>query len=674
MKQRRRRKSVLGCLALVMGLGCAAGDVLAAEDNELLGLDIIELMNLTVTSVSKKEQPVANTPAAVFVITQEDIHRSGVTTIADALAMAPGLQVAKSSASTWSVNSRGFGGYTSNKLLVLLDGRSLYSPAYSGTFWDAQNTLLEDVERIEVIRGPGATMWGANAVNGVINIITKKAKDTQGGLVRFGAGNQEKIMAAGRYGGKLNDSTYGRMYLSYNDHGSNVLDGSDADAHDDWRPAQGGFRVDGSPNSLREWTLQGDLYRNDENQLTFPSFIDQPPYVAAKSGTADVDGGNLLGRWHEELAPGRALTLQAYYDQSSREQDYMRLQFETIDVDLQYETPMGQRQKWIMGAGYRYIDTSNEPTPYLLFPDRTDDLYNVFLQDEIGVVADTLWLTLGVKYEHNDYSGSEWQPSAKLLYKPLENHSVWASAARAVRTPSLVDHEGRTVLGGIPTPLGLMPIVLNGNPDFDSEILWAYETGYRWQASKKLSFDASLFYHDYSKLNSLSAGTLTTSGYSLMFTNDLEGHGQGVELAANWKPLSWLSLALTYSYLELDMTLTDPAGNAALGEYIANSSPKNQASLRSSFALAENWQLNLWLRYVDEIACINLSSPTQEAIAIDQYLLFDANIIWTPVKNLEVMLAGQNLFDEARLQYVPELLVPPTEIERGVYGKITYRF
>lgn len=671
-RQQRRYATLMLCSVFSAGLATV---IIAKEamTNELLDLDIIQLMNITVTSVAKKEQHLADAAAAVYVISQEDIRRSGVTTIPDALAMAPGLQVAKSSASTWSIASRGFGGYTSNKLLVLMDGRSLYSPAYSGTFWDAQNMLLEDIDRIEVIRGPGATMWGANAVNGVVNIITKKAQDTQGGLIRFGAGDQEKIGAAGRYGGKLGDNAYGRMYLTYNDHGSNVLRNSELDAHDSWQPAQGGFRLEGSPSSSREWTLQGDLYENDKDATTFPYWDMQRGILTQKASSGTVGGGNLLGRWRQELAPGQELSLQAYYDRTSREEEYFQMWFDTFDVDLQYETPLGQRQKITLGAGYRYIKSEFDETGLLSLPDREDGLFSAFAQDELSLVSDVLWLIAGSKYEHNEYSHSEWQPSAKLLWKPAADHSFWTSAARAVRTPTALDQDGQVTIGLFNTGYGVGRLALTGNSDFESETVFAYEAGTRWQACKTISFDLSLFYNQYDKLYTVKP-TVSPYGYDLVFINGMKGDSYGAELVANWKAASWLSLAFTYSYLEMNLALDDPAGLPALKEYLVDSSPRHQASLRSSFMLADDWQLNLWLRYVDAITCRDSTNLVQSTIDIDRYFLVDANIIWTPMKNLEVMLAAQNMLDNSQLQYASEVIVPPTEIERGVYGKITYRF
>ena len=666
--------TVLVLVALMLAAGTAGhADALEAVKNEYLDLDITQLMNITVTSVAKKEQRLADAPAAVFVITQEDIHRSGVTTIPDALAMAPGLQVAKISASKWSVSSRGFAGYTSNKLLVLIDGRSVYSPAYSGTFWDSQNTLLEDVDRIEVIRGPGGTLWGANAVNGVINIITKKAEDTQGGLLRVGGGDQEPFMAAARYGGKISDTTFGRLYLTYNDHASNSLEEGGGDAEDGWQPVQGGFRVDGSPDSSKQWTLQGDLFETSGDQILSPYWISQPPFQTTLIDTLDNKGGNLLGRWRQELSADSALTVKAYYDYVNRNDALFNWQYDTFDFDLQYETRLGQRQNLTMGTGYRSVQGDVHESFQVYLPDRNDNLYNAFLQDEINLLADAVWLTLGTKYEHNDYTGSEWQPSAKLLWKPAERHSLWTSVSRAVRTPAVVEQYGRVTLGAIPTPSGIGFINVVGNPDFTSEILWAYEAGYRWQARENLSFDLALFYNDYEDVYGL-APSLSATGYNLQFINEQSGAGKGFELAADWKPSSWLSFACAYSYLDMNLSSDNPISKGITENIFNRSSPQQQASVRSSIALAENWRLNLWLRYVDTIYGLNRADLTGQPVEIDGYFLLDANLTWTPLKNLEVMLVGQNLTSDSQLEYIAEIATPPTAIDRGVYGKVTWRF
>ena len=668
------------CFTLINGELCAASE----SGNEFLDMDISQLMNVTITSLSKKEQHLSDAAAAVFVITQEDIRRSGVTNIPDALAMAPGLQVAKISASKWSVSSRGFAGYTSNKLLIMIDGRSVYSPAYSGTFWDMQNTLLEDIDRIEVIRGPGGTLWGSNAVNGVINIITKKSTDTLGGLVRVGAGNQETGMGAVRYGGRLSDSTAGRAYLTYNDRNSNKLaylggdpSHSGRDANDDWQSLQGGFRLDGQPQSRSEWTLQGDIYQNRADQILFPYWIENPPYLTENYSGIDTRGANMLGRYRQELSGTSAITVQAYYDYNNRQEEIFEYTFNTLDIDIQYETNLGQRNSITMGTGYRQIkgEYGNSFQITLSDTDTSDNLYNAFLQDEIKLIDDKLWLTLGTKWEHNDYTGNEWQPSGRLLWKPAVNHSLWTSIARAVRTPAIVEQNGSVLVASTPpAPYGYGPIYIKGNKNFESEEVIAYEAGYRWQARKTISFDVSVFYNDYSKLYGTEP-VVNNTGLEYSFFNGVEGDSYGVEFVSDWKPSSWLSLIFTYSYLDIELLDIDPAtGQRGPKNFISKVSPRNQASVRSSIDLSEKWQTNLWLRYTDEIVSRNSIDLQEAGVTLDDYFTFDANLIWKPTDHIEIMLDFQNLFNNRQLQYVSEFLTPATEIERSVYAKLTYRF
>jgi iron complex outermembrane receptor protein len=609
--------------------------------------------------------------AAVFIISQEDIRRSGVTTIPDALAMAPGIQVAKISASKWSVSSRGFPGLMSNKLLVLIDGRSVYSPLYSGVFWDSNSVMLEDIERIEVIRGPGGTLWGANAVNGVINIITKKAADTQGGLVRVGAGDQEPLTTAARYGGKISDTAFGRLYVLYNDHGSNALTGSGADADDDWQPMQGGFRMDGTPGNGKEWTLQGDLYRNQGDQILSPYWISTPPFQLALHDEVDTSGGNLLGRWRQEVTADSAVTLQAYFDRNTRDELLYNWQYDTLDFEVQYDTTIGQRQRLTVGSGYRTVQGDVTPNFQLWFPDRTDELYSVFAQDEITLFEEALWLTLGSKYERNDYTGEEWQPSAKLLWKPAANHSLWTSVARAVVTPTVTEQQSRITLGVVPFPPPYSTIGFVGNPSCGSEELWAYEAGYRWQASKSLSFDLALFYNDYDDLFTM---VPSSTSYDIQFMNGVSGSGRGVELSADWLATSWRSFALAYSYLDMQVSPTDGINQEVASARYNEGSPQHQVSLRSSIALAKHWRLNMWGRYVDNVTTWDMTQPGWPKVIIDGYFSLDANLIWTPNEHLEVMFAGQNLTNSGQLQYISEYSTPSTEIERGVYGKLTWRF
>ena len=645
-----------------------------SNDNRFLDMDLTQLMEVTITSVSKKPQTLGDTAAAVFVITQEDIRRSGVTSVPAALALAPGLQVARISASRWSIASRGFGGYTSNKLLVLIDGRSVYTPAYSGTFWDMQNALLEDIDRIEVIRGPGGTIWGANAVNGVINVITKKAKDTQGTLLRAGAGNQEKLMGAARHGVKIGDSAFARLYVTGNDRGSNTLMGSDRDAHDGWQTFQTGFRADGTVGSRNEWSLQGDLFKNDGDQISFPYWLPSSTNPIAKSEDYSAGGGNLIGNWQHTFSNSDKLSFKTYYDANNRDESYYDLTFRTVDLDLQYETTLGERNSLTMGTGFRRIDGEFEDTFQVRIPDQTNDLYSAFFQDEIKLIADTLWLTLGAKYEHNDFTGGEWQPSARLLWKPAVDHSFWTAVARAVRTPSMVENGGALTMAVIsPFPGFLFPVTLYGNPQYDVETLLAYEVGYRWQARRNLSFDLAGYYNDYDDTYGVVSST-NPQQPGLMFSNAQKGYGYGLEFAANWQAKSWLNLALTYAYQQLELENKEEAlGTLLQDDFNVNSNPRHQVAIRSSIDFAQNWQFNTWLRYVDEIEGRNTVN-FGNSLPVDAYFNLDANLIWKPRKDLEVMFAGQNLFNSSQLEYIAEFITPPTEIERSVYIKVTWNF
>ncbi|WP_169309047.1 TonB-dependent siderophore receptor [Desulforhopalus sp. IMCC35007] len=645
-------------------------------ENEYIDMDLTQLMNITITSVSKKPQSLADAAAAVYVISAEDIKNSGVTSVAHALAMAPGLQVAQLSASKWSISSRGFSGYTSNKLLVLIDGRSVYTPVYSGTLWDENTVLLEDVARIEVIRGPGGTLWGSNAVNGVINIITKKAEDTQGVMLTAGGGTQERVLGAARIGEKFGESTYGRLSVSYNDREENSLYDGDTDAGDGWESMRGSVRLDGEPSKKVKWTLQSDLYKNNEDQFISPYWITTPPYLSSKNGSIDDEGADILGKYEYTFSPDKILTIQSYYDYTDRADDFYQQTVDIFDLDLQYQMGLGKINSLTMGSGFRQTRADFSDTNQIALTDTTDDLYSAFLQDEITLVPETLWFTLGTKWEHNDYTGSEWQPSARLLYKPAVNHSLWTSVARAVRTPSMVEDQSKVVLAVIPTEMGVIQSSLVGNDEFSSEELIAYEAGYRWQSSLDFSLDLSVFYNDYDDIYTVAFEPPAT-GYDLTFVNGVKGNSHGLEAVFDWIPVDWVSFQLVYSYLDMSFQVKDgfdTPSSRAVTDFVENSSPQHQASLRSTFNLGKDLKLNLWFRYVDEIVVRNSEDILGGGLPIDDYVAFDANIIWSVSENIEIMLAGQNLFEDRQLQYASEYTTPPTAIERGFYGKVTWKF
>lgn len=669
-------------IAMAQALLLLGGGAVWANDDSLskyLEMDLAELLEVTITSVGKKPQSLAETAAAVYVIGREEIRRSGATSIPEALALAPGLHVARISAGKWAVSARGFGGYTSNKLLVLMDGRSLYTPAFSGTFWDAQHVLLDDVERIEVIRGPGGTIWGANAVNGVINIITKKAGDSQGSLAQGWVGSGASLGMAARQGFTLGESVKGRLYAMGGDNDGNLLrQGSLArqwgdDAHDDIGHVQSGFRFDGGERTGEDWTVQGDLYRVEGDQVVYPFWTAGPPYLSANYSDVQASGANLVASRQFRINGGDTLSIKSYYDYNSRRESYYHQTFNTYDLDLQYESALGQRHAVTTGLGYRFIDGRFRETTQVAVDDTTVDIFSAFLQDQILLLENRVWLTLGSKYEHNPFTGSEWQPSARLLWKVDEQQSLWTSVARAVRTPSIVERNGRVTLAAYPSPRGAQTLALCGNDAFASEILLAYEAGYRWQPAKQLSFDLSLFYNDYQDLYAAIPESSAPLA-DLQFRNAQEGNARGLEFVVSWQPLSQLSLQFTYSWLDLDIEYKQ---GVLLSESINSvtlvNAPEHQASLRASYDFSATWQTNLSLRYVDAFESRD-AVVQYRTVAIAEQLYLDANLVYRPRKNLELMLAAQNLGNSGQLQYISELITPATEIDSMVYGKITWSF
>jgi iron complex outermembrane receptor protein len=659
--------------------------VQAADSTGILDLDFKELMQLQITSAGRKAQNLSEVPAAVYVIDQADIHNSGVTSIPEALRMVPGIQVARISSSKWAIASRGFNGTFSNKLLVQIDGRSVYSPAYSGVYWDVQNVLLEDIERIEVIRGPGATLWGANAVNGVINIITKQSSDTQGGLVSVGGGNYEDKILSARYGLQFNENVYGRFYVSHHEQDEFQYNADHSDANDDWNMTYGGFRLDGDVGLANSWTVQGDIYSGEADQQIEPYWTANAFYPTRVNDEIDTSGYNLLARWQHNFSETNSWTLQTYYDNTDRDEIYLGQIHRTFDVDFQHRFQLWQRNDIVWGLGYRNVqdDFDNSYMVHIDPDSATKELFSAFIQDEITLVDNSLWLTLGSKLENNDYTGTEIQPSARLLWKPAANHSVWVSVSKAVRTPSRAEDSGKVVTFKYP-PNSMMPqipangnaVYIYGNSDMDPEVVVAYEAGYRFSRDKHFALDMTIFYNDYKNL--------TNYGFTwqvpnliidhIEFINGLKGTSQGLEASVVWEPLTWITTELSYSYICLSMSTDSSNSDESSAEVIAEeSSPKHQISLRTTIELRDNLQLNLWGRYVDQL---KKASPVAEemSLVVPSYLAVDANISWKIQDNLEFMLVGQNLFDNAHLEFINEYFTPPIEIKRSVYAKMTWKF
>ncbi len=662
----------------ILGLGLLIWPLCAhAENNELLNLDLTDLMQIQITSAGRKEQSLSDVPAAVYVITAEDIATSAATSLPELLRMVPGLQVARIGSSKWAVASRGFNGTFSSELLVQIDGRSVYTPAFSGVYWDMQTVMLEEIERIEVIRGPGATLWGANAVNGIINIITKAASDSTGIYASTASGNLEQAAGSLRYGQQFGTSIYGKGYFEFHKRSDFSYAPSDKaeinaenDANDSWEMLNGGFRFDGDISLKQSWTLQGDIYSGEENQQTYAYWDETVAAQSLRDDVIKVNGYNILGRWQQHVSETGEWALQAYYDYSERKESYIDQSYKTFDIDLQHRFQLFDRNDIVWGLGYRNIeDEFNGSNILTIDPAReTVDLYSAFVQDEISLIRDRLLLTLGTKYEHNDYTDEELQPSVRLLWKPTKNQSVWTSVSKAVRTPSRFETAISVVMSRYEFPPFVIPVYMQGNNEFGSENVIAYEAGYRLGLNENFTFDLTLFHNEYKDLREY---YFTSTGSQV--DNGGKGSSNGLEMAFEWKPTGWLKTALNYSYIDLDITsdsiALDPrySTNATVLSY---SSPKHQVSLRTGISLLENLQLNLFGRYVDEI---KQSSPST-ASGVDAYFALDASILWQVNENLSLKIAGQNLTDPEHLEFVNEYFTQPTEVGRSVYAQLNFKY
>jgi len=605
-----------------------------SNPTELKRMSLEQLMNLEVTSTARRSEPLFTTPSAIQVITQEDIRRSGATSIPEALRLASNLQVAQVDSRQWAITARGFNNTLANKLLVMMDGRNLYTPLFAGVFWDVQDTLMDDIDRIEVISGPGATLWGANAVNGVISIITKSAKDTQGTLLTAGGGTLLNGFGGVRYGGQLGTNVFFRIYGKYFDRGSAVLPNG-SDSTNDWRMGQGGFRLDWLPSNGDTITLQSDGYGGA---------FEQPA-----PGDTIVDGQNVLARWTRPLGEGSDLTVQAYWDRTYRDTHTSFAEnLNTYDIDLQHRFPLGQRQNVVWGGGYRLMADQVRSGATLLFspPDRNLQLFNGFVQDEIELVPDHLRVTLGTKFEHNDFSGFEVQPSGRIAWTPDTRQTLWAAISHAVRTPSRVDRD--LFFPAVP------PYLIAGGRDFDSEKLDAYELGYRLRPWENLSLSLAGFYNQYDDVRSIGTNTFTIE-------NGNRAEEAGFEFSGNYQATTWWRLRGGYTFLSKH-TYIKPGGSDINRGRAEGNDPDNQFVLQSMIDLPHGLELDCVFRFVD-----SLPEP-----AVPSYFTADVRLGWQLRPNLEISLVGQNLCDNQH----PEFGARTTrlEIPRSFYGKVTWRF
>jgi len=636
------------------------------------------LANTEITSASRKEEKLLRTAAAAFVITQEDIRRSGATSIPELLRTVPGLEVAQIDASSWAVSSRGFNERFADKMLVMIDGRSLLTPLSSGVNWDIQDTILEDIERIEVIRGPGASLWGANAVNGVVNIITKKANDTQGGLMTEGGGTQEGDSTAVRYGGTAGTRGFYRVFAKYINR-EEFTASPGLEAADNWDVLRGGVRADWSLSARDDLTIEGNLYSGNEGQ-TVPGLLTIAPTAGGSfTGTfndrTNMSGGDVLGRWHHASSDRFDTTVQMYGERAARNLTGV-LEELRYTADLEVEQHFGTgRHNLVWGGDYRYSRDNTVGSLNISFhpANRATNLFGAFMQDDITLVPDRLRVTLGGKLEHNSYSGFAVQPNFRLLWTPQPRSAVWLGISRASENSSRFDADIRVNENAFVGANGVTTVVSSfGTNRLPPENVLAYEFGYRELVSEWLAFDLATFYNHYTNRHTHEPGlpfieddpqpvhivlpTLTES--------NLSGETHGLEFSTTLKSKSSWKLTASYSLFEIHLHAIPSSQDLSTARESEGTSPRQQFQIHFGLNLSHRLEFDTALYYVGRL-------PDFE---IPQYTRLDARLGWRPKGPWEISVGLQNLLDPRHFEFGSGDLLQATQIGRNAYGKLTWRF
>ena len=634
---------VAAWLCLIGWIPVLAEDSSDRKPFDLAELSLEELMTIRVTLASRKPERVSETAAAVYVLTQEDIRRAGVTDVPEALRLVPGFMVGRIDANKWAVSCRGFMDLYANKLLLQVDGRSAYSPVFSGVFWEVQDLFLPDVDRIEVIRGPGASLWGANAVNGIINIVTKRAQDTQGGRVELGFGTEEQNHYAIRYGGKVGGRFAYRVYAKAFERRNSVF-GDGSAARDGWSISRGGFRMDWTGDASESFTLQGDLYGgNVGSTISLPRLS-----IRGFSYDTPFSGGNMLGRWTRTFSAASEMILQFYFNGVARH-DTVTIggSYNTTDVDFQHRFQLSQRHTLVWGIGHRVTSDQIDMNPMVLFNpmQKRYGVTSAFIQDEAALARNRLKLLVGSKFEQNDFSGFEYQPSLRLLWKIREGRSVWAAASRAVRTPSRLEED-------------VLSILIQGNRNQLSEKLYAFELGCHFQASDRLVLDAAAYANRYRDLRSLEP---------IVFDNRLSARSLGWELAGDWHPCGGFRLRFGYTRCRIFMSL-DPQSVYVLGLKAENESPPHQFTFHSSVDLPGRIEFDFSGRFVDKLASPSVGS-------VPAYFDLNVRLGAKPMTGVEVSLVGKNLLKSRHPEFLADWTVfAPTWVERSMTVSVSWTF
>lgn len=628
-------------------------------------------MQQVVTTVARQESTVAKTAAAVFVITPEMIRRSGARNVPELLRLVPGIQVAQIDSNKWAISIRGLNQRFANKLLVQIDGRTVYTPLFGGVYWDAQAIMLEDVERIEVVRGPGATVWGANAVNGVINILTKNSADTTGALVSVGGGKEYRSFGSGRVGGHVNENLHWRAYGKYNDN-DNSFSGATSeipgfprppgDVSDDWRQGRGGFRMDWTPSDSDAVTFQGDFYNGTSGSKSLFPTPGPAPFTRVSIFDDRLNGQNALLRWRHEVDDESDFQLQSFFDRTKRVASILDEDRNIFDIDFQHRMPIAAHHRLIWGAGYQTSRDRLIQDGYVLSTTpagRSINVMGFFVQDEIELMEDELYFTVGSKFENNTFTQFEYQPSGRLVWTPNEREAYWGAVSRAIRRPARIDNDIRLrTLSPLSSPFGVHPLVV-GNDGVVAEDLLAFEIGYRAQPTDRFSWDITAFHNDYNDLSSI----LTTVPFppQLTFGNEQDARSFGAELTANYQINDRWRVYGSYSYLNLN--IVTPDGSIPRNE---RADARHRTNLWFAGELREDVQLDVMFRYVDAINVTGVGIPS--------YLEMDVRLGWLATDSLELAVVGRNLLDNHHPEFLGEVFTGDigTEVERSVYGVATW--
>ena len=644
-------------------LTTSVGAQTPADEKEILAnLSFEELSKIQVTTPARRPELLFDTTAAIAVLTEDDVRRSGAYTLADALRYVPGMDVARIQSPTWGVGARGFSGQFANQLLVMIDGRSVYNFSFGGVYWHTKDIFFDDLDRIEVVRGPGGSLWGANAVNGVVNVLTKDARETQGGVVYTSGGSFREVGVGARYGFQADTNTFARVYVKADQMGA-MAGGRDDDP---WRRVQTGFRLDRHASERSQLTIQGDFFETFQNNpVTLPTFT--PPFNTYEVLEVRQLGANLLGRWTNTFSPGSTLTVQGYWDFTASRNALLLERRNVGDLEIQHDVTIGSRQSVVYGMNYRALPDRIEPSRTISAPGREtvfDQWASVFAQDEIAIARDRLFLTLGAKLEHNWYTGWETQPTVRLRWNATSRQMLWSAFSDAVATPTRT--VGMEFVSRVIPPNGLGPgapatLVKVYGRATRSEGLRAYEAGYRVRPTASTAVDVATFYNQYSDLRVLEPGvpdfTQRPPVLPVYIVNLIDGTTYGVETTLGWQPVPTWQIEATHSFFQSDVL------RGSLNRADGNASPKHKATFTASGNFQRGWTWDGGIRFVDKLPSAQIPS----------YVVFDTRLAWTPNAAWEISIVAQDLFDQ-HPEFPAAFIPTPLEVPPSSYATVTFRF